>query len=151
MPVFSLQCIACNTIVEKNFSGGWDFIRYQKYLEKYLESLKIHSGYSLIHTNPNLQYCECGQPQDAITPATNMQPDKYWAGQMTDHAGYVTSGSFLKRFEKQNYLERVDRSVMEEAQKNTKLRKKEKLDKNKDNLEKFLAKELAPVEISPDN
>lgn len=126
MPKFDIQCKKCNTVIEI-------------VLTVYKDAMK-----------KPCELCNCVTVWETQAPLTNMQPDKYWSGQVTPHAGYVTSGSFLKRFEKQNHLEKVDRSVYEEAQKKSANRHSEMVKKNKENTIKFLEKELAPVEISPD-
>lgn len=111
-------------------------------------------GFEVIGIDLNVENtikCELCDGDMVLLPSDfAAQPDKYWAGYETQHAGYVTSGSFLKRFEKQNNLERVTNKDMELVQKNAKKKKQDDLQKNVDNLNKFLEKELAPVEISND-
>lgn len=128
MPIFDIQCLKCNNKVEAIMTACPDNYEITKECDM--------CGQVVIHT--------------VLPPLTSMQPDKYWAGHNTQHAGYVTSGSFLKRFEKQNNLERVSNKDMEQVQKNARKKKQDDRQKNADNLNKFLEKELAPVEISND-
>lgn len=128
MPIFDVECLKCNNKVEAIMTACPDSYEVTK------------------------ECAFCGRPtlHTVLPPLTSMQPDKYWAGHNTTHAGYVTSGSFLKRFEKQNNLERVTNRDMEQVQKNARKKKQDDRQKNADNLNKFLEKELAPIEISND-
>lgn len=126
MPMFDTRCKRCNTVKER-------------LLTEFKENFKMECD-----------VCSCITWWECEWPLVSMQPDKYWAGQVTNHAGYVTSGSYLKRFEKQNHLERVDRSVLEEVEKKADRRVSDWQDNNRKNLNKFLTKELADVEISND-
>lgn len=126
MPRFDIQCVRCKQIKE---------VVLTTYQDNFKQSCDI---------------CNCITWWETQAPLTAMQPDKYWAGQVTQHAGYVTSGSYLKRFEKQNNLERVDESVLNEVHKKSKNRVGEWQKKNGEELNKFLNKELASVEISND-
>lgn len=126
MPKFDVQCKRCEQVKE---------VVLTVYKDNFKQSCDI---------------CNCITWWETQAPLTNMQPDKYWSGQVTPHAGYVTSGSFLKRFEKQNHLEKVDRSTYEEVKKKQDNRYRDVAAKNAKGTKGFLEKELASVEISPD-
>lgn len=162
MPIYELECVQCHNKVEKLFTCIMNFITQEelaakKNIELELARKKKFVGFDTIDTtnytpdSASHQVCEmCGGFLELLPSLPSMQPDKYWAGHETTHAGYVTSGSFLKRFEKQNNLERVSNRDMEQVQKNARKKKQDDRQKNADNLNKFLEKELAPVEISND-
>lgn len=126
MPKFDIQCVRCKQIKEV-------------ILTVYKDNFK-----------QNCDICNFITWWETQAPLVNMQPDKYWSGRVTNHAGYVTSGSYLKRFEKQNNLERVDQSVLDEVKKKSDNRVPEWQAKNKKGLNDFLQKELGDVEITPD-
>jgi hypothetical protein len=109
-------------------------------------------GYEVIDITPtevepsSFQICACGGFMELIPSLPFMQPDKYWAGHVVD-GQYVTSGSFLNRYRKQNNLERVDRSIFEEVQKKSKTRVTDAIKKNDKKLEQSIVNTLADVEI----
>ena len=84
-----------------------------------------------------------------LPPLVSMQPDKYWAGQMV-HGQYTTSSSFVKRYEKQNNLERVDRSVFEEVQKKQENRIPEAIKKTRKPLHDIIANEVTQLNLPND-
>jgi hypothetical protein len=111
-----------------------------------------HLGYELIDLTPTeiepsaFQICGCGGFMELIPSLPSMQPDKYWAGHVVD-GQYVTSGSFLNRYRKQNNLERVDRSIYEEVQKKSERKLQDHIKKNDKKLEQSIVNTLADVEI----
>lgn len=159
MPIYELECVVCHNKVEKLFTCIMNFLTFDEYVAKVEAERAEHAktkfaGFDSVDLTPIIYqgtlFCElCNGFLELVPSLPSMQPDKMWAGHMTE-AGYVTSGSFLKRYRKQNNLERVDRSIYEEAQKKSANRHKEMVERNKQNTIKFLEKELASVEISPD-
>jgi len=149
MPLYDFQCIECEKVEEKLFPKAIDFMLYQKYLEEYIEELDVIPGYTVIHTDLYLHYCECGQPQQVYTPLPSMQPDSMWAGTDT-RMGYFTSKSKYERTLKDRNIVTVDKKELDKINKNVYNVKQDKIKKQINNLNSFVEKELASVEISPD-
>lgn len=97
MPLFDIKCKRCNQVKEVM-------------LASYRDNMKLPCD-----------FCNCITWWETQAPLVSMQPDNMWAGHMV-HGKYVTSKSFLNRYEKQNHLERVDPSVIEEVKKKSKSR-----------------------------
>ena len=125
MPKFDVQCKRCETVKEV-------------ILVVYKDAVKLPC-----------ERCNCITWWETQAPLTNMQPDKMWAGHMTE-AGYVTSGSFLKRYRKQNNLERVDRSTYEEVQKKSKNRVSEHIRKTAKQKHDIIAAEVSQLDLPSD-
>ena len=125
MPLFDIKCKRCSNTKEV-------------IIPIYKEAMKM-----------SCDFCNCITWWETQAPLVSMQPDNMWAGHQV-HGQHITSKSFLKRYEKQNHLERVDRSTLEEVQKKSKTRMAKAIETSNDNIGKFLEKELSGVEISND-
>lgn len=124
MPLFDIECKNCKRI-------------HEVFLDKYEEVIVF-----------NCSNCK-NKYHEVLPPLVSMQPDSMWFGKQTD-LGYFTSKKTFNNYIKQNNLERVDRSILEDAHKKYNERKADPLKKTRKQMEKFLEKELASVEISPD-
>lgn len=78
---------------------------------------------------------------DLLAPLTAMQPDNMWFGKQTN-LGYFNSKKEYKDYIKNNNLERATRDNYESAQKNQSKRFETVAQKNKENLNKFIEKEI---------
>lgn len=125
MPLFDIKCKRCNHIKEV-------------IIPVYKKAMKM-----------SCDFCSCITWWETQAPLVSMQPDNMWAGHMV-HGKHITSKSFLNRYEKQNHLERVDRSILDEVRKKSEKRMSNVIQQSSDNIGKFLEKELSGVEISND-
>lgn len=125
MPQFDIQCVRCKQIKE---------VVITTYKDNFKRSCDI---------------CNCVTWWETQAPLTNMQPDNMWAGHMV-HGKHITSKSFLNRYEKQNNLERVDRSILEEVKKKHDRRIPEAFDKNKKKLHDTIANEVKQLNLPND-
>jgi hypothetical protein len=119
MPLFDVQCPSCFNVKETIINNCPD-------------NFKIN------------EYCfNCNQliDLDILPPLTAMQPDNMWFGKQTN-LGYFNSKKEYKDYIKNNNLERATRDNYESAQKNQSKRFETVAQKNKENLNKFIEKEI---------
>jgi hypothetical protein len=180
MPLYDLECVECGQVVEKLFTTCIDFLTYDEFrtkVEKVRAKRKAkfekeNPGYGLIDTIPDTigeveyysfedikkypkfhnvewQKCDCGGFQELVAPLCAMQPDNMWAGTDT-RMGYFTSKSKYERTLKDRNIATVDKKELDKINKNVYNVKQDKIKKQINNLNSFVEKELASVEISPD-
>jgi hypothetical protein len=128
MPLFDLECKKCKTIIND--------VVLQKYQYR-----------------PRLRNNPCnncgGTVFETLAPLTAMQPDNMWAGTDT-RIGYFTSKSQYERTLKDRNIVTVDKKELDKVKKNVYNVKQNRIKKQINNLNSFVEKELASVEISPD-
>lgn len=123
MPLFDVKCTSCGEVIEDVLIKD-----YPK------------SGY---FSDQGKEYrCVCNDTYfEILAPLTAMQPDNMWFGKQTN-LGYFNSKKEYKDYIKNNNLERATRDNYESAQKNQSKRFETIAQKNKQNLNKFIEKEI---------
>lgn len=127
MPLFDTQCGGCGNIKEEIVTNCPDNFKKTIYCS-FCEGMILH---------------------DILPPLTAMQPDNMW------HFGNTSLGNFTSKKEyntyiKNNNIERATRENYESVQKKQANRFETVAKANKEKLNKFIEKELAGVEVSPD-
>jgi hypothetical protein len=124
MPLFDIECRKCNRVHEVVMEWQEEAVVF------------------------NCSGCT-NQYHDLLPPLTAMQPDNMWHNGQTG-LGNFNSKKQYKDYIKNNNLERATRENYESAQKKQSKRFETVAQKNKENLTKFIEKELSGVEVSPD-
>ncbi len=117
--------------------------------ELYMTLEDSNKEYVICTETDGKSYNICGHDAYRIWSKVSMQPDNMWFGKQTD-LGYFNSKKEYKDYIKNNNLERATRENYESAQKKKANRLETITKKNKENLTKFIEKELSGVEVSPD-
>lgn len=148
----------CDLVEEKLFTTYINFITFEELLERHnaeLEKERI-PGYEIIDTTliiaqDNFQKCKaCGGFQELVTPLCAMQPDTMWSGVNTNQGYFTSKSKYLNNLKERNIETLTSRSDFENVRKSVRKAKIAKIQKEKNNLEKFLTKELKGVTIDPD-
>ena len=127
MPLFDVRCEKCKYEEETILSSCPDNYRVRRGCDI--------CGIKTVHT---------------VLPAlTNMQPDNMWSGTHTS-IGYFTSKSEHNKILRERNIEALTPKEFSDLNKKVKKLKIEKRQKQLNNLNKHIQKELAGVEISPD-
>lgn len=155
MPIYELECQKCGKVEEKLFTRIVHFLTPAEVKKRERERKARHKrespGYDVIDTTPltapNELMPKCSQcrgPQLLLPSKVNMQPDKYWSGQVV-HGKYVTSKKQIDRD-----IEPVTRDRLEWVRKQKRKRVKEHAEKSAKNLRDYLTRQLSDVTIEPD-